>query len=97
MQAFRVRECVRCGTADQVVTWRDMWLARGLGLLHALGLPAASDIAADPFFGKGGKMLATSQKEQQLKFEVLVPVISKENPTAVCSFNSHQEHLGEAF
>ncbi|CAN5507816.1 amino acid--[acyl-carrier-protein] ligase [soil metagenome] len=97
MQAFRVREFVRCGTPDQVVEWRDMWLQRGLSLLGALGLQAASDVASDPFFGKGGKMLAASQKEQKLKFEVLVPVISKDKPTACCSFNFHEDHFGEAF
>ncbi|MFO1426562.1 MAG: hypothetical protein U1F11_06235 [Steroidobacteraceae bacterium] len=42
-------------------------------------------------------MLAQSQREQKLKFEVLVPVISAENPTAVCSFNYHQEHFGSTF
>ncbi|MBS0514195.1 MAG: amino acid--[acyl-carrier-protein] ligase [Proteobacteria bacterium] len=97
MQSFRVREFVRCGTPAQVVEWRDMWLKRGLALLESLGLPVQAEVASDPFFGKGGKMLAVSQREQQLKFEVLVPVISKEKPTAVCSFNYHQEHFGEAF
>lgn len=42
-------------------------------------------------------MLAVSQKEQKLKFEVLVPVISDTDPTAVCSFNFHQEHFGSTF
>ncbi len=42
-------------------------------------------------------MLAASQKEQKLKFEVLVPVISAGEPTAVCSFNFHQEHFGTTF
>lgn len=97
MQSFRVREFVRVGTPDQVVEWRDMWLQRGLTLLQALGLPAKADVASDPFFGRGGKMLAVSQKEQRLKFEVLVPVISAEDPTAVCSFNFHQEHFGSTF
>jgi len=54
-------------------------------------------VAADPFFGRGGKMLAVNQKEQKLKFEVVVPVISADDPTAVCSFNFHQEHFGSAF
>ena len=97
MQSFRVREFVRVGTPDEVVEWRDMWLQRGLKLLTDLGLPATPDVAADPFFGRGGKMLAVSQKEQKLKFEVVVPVISQENPTAVCSFNFHQEHFGDTF
>lgn len=97
MQSFRVREFVRAGTPSQVVEWRDMWLQRGLDLLGSLGLPARSDVAADPFFGRGGKILAMNQKEQKLKFEVLVPVISLDEPTAVCSFNFHQDHFGSTF
>jgi seryl-tRNA synthetase len=97
MQSFRVREFVRVGTPEQVVEWRDMWLQRGLELLHSLQLPAKSDVAADPFFGRGGKILAMNQKEQKLKFEVLVPVISATDPTAVCSFNFHQDHFGTNF
>ena len=97
MQSFRVREMVRIGTPEQVVEWRDLWLGRGVALLRSLGLAAESDVASDPFFGRGGKVLGQSQKEQRLKFEVLVPVISKENPTALCSFNFHQEHFGSTF
>ena len=97
MQAFRVREFVRVGDPEMVVAWRDMWLARGLSLLQSLGLPARADTASDPFFGRGGRMLAVSQRELKLKFEILVPVISEENPTAVCSFNCHQDHFGKIF
>lgn len=97
MQAFRVREFVRVGSPDAVIEWRNMWLQRGVELLLSLGLPAKSDVAADPFFGRGGRMLAASQREQKLKFEVLVPVISEDKPTAVCSFNYHQEHFGKIF
>jgi seryl-tRNA synthetase len=97
MQSFRVREFVRAGTPAQVLAWRDLWLQRGLSLLVALGLPARAEVAADPFFGRGGKLLAINQKDQQLKFEVLVPVISAAEPTAVCSFNFHQEHFGTTF
>ena len=94
LQSFRMREFVRVGTPDQVVAWRDMWLQRGLTLLQSLGLDARSDVASDPFFGRGGKMMAANQLDQKLKFEVLVPVISAENPTACCSFNFHQNHFG---
>jgi seryl-tRNA synthetase len=66
-------------------------------MLTSLGLPARSDVASDPFFGRGGKILATNQKEQKLKFEILVPVISRSDPTAVCSFNFHQDHFGSTF
>ena len=97
MQAFRVREFVRAGTPDVVVRWRDTWLERGLSLLRSLGLPARSVAASDPFFGRGGRMLAASQREQELKFEVIVPILSEEAPTAVCSFNYHREHFGKIF
>jgi seryl-tRNA synthetase len=97
MQSFRVREFVRAGEPDDVIAWRNTWHERGLALLQSLGLPAKSEIAADPFFGRAGKMLAESQKQQQLKFEVVVPVISAEKPTAVCSFNYHQDHFGHVF
>ena len=97
MQAFRMREYIRCGTPGQVVEWRNMWLERGMELLLSLGLPVHSDVATDPFFGKGGKMLAINQRDQQLKFEVLVPVISEQHPTAISSFNYHQDKFGSAF
>jgi seryl-tRNA synthetase len=97
MQAFRVREFVRAGTADLVVGWRDVWLGRGVELLRSLGLDARSEVAADPFFGRGGRLLAANQREQQLKFEIVVPVSSETQPTALCSFNYHQDHFGRIF
>lgn len=97
MQSFRVREFVRAGAPDEVVKWRDMWLQRGVDLLQSLGLPANPDVAADPFFGRSGKMLANAQIDQKLKFEVLIPVISKEKPTACCSFNYHQDKFGDVY
>lgn len=93
LQSFRMREFIRVGAPDAVEAWRDGWLQRGLTLLQGLGLPAQSDVANDPFFGRAGKMMATSQREQRLKFEIMVPVISLEKPTAICSFNWHQEHF----
>lgn len=97
MQSFRVREFVRVGLPDNVIAWRELWLQRGLELLLSLQLPARTEIASDPFFGRGGRMLAANQREQQLKFEIVVPVISQQKPTAVCSFNYHQEHFGKLF
>ncbi len=97
LQAFRMREFIRMGRPDDVVAWRDAWYKRGLDLLLGLGLPAAGDVASDPFFGRAGKMLAASQVDQRLKFEILVPVISLDKPTAVCSFNWHQDHFSSVF
>jgi seryl-tRNA synthetase len=41
-------------------------------------------------------MMAASQREQALKFEILVPIGGPE-PTAVASFNYHQRHFAETF
>lgn len=97
LQSFRVREFVRVGKPDEVLAWRDDWLQRGLELLRSLGLPVKSDVASDPFFGRTGKMMAANQIDQRLKFEILVPVVSLEKPTAVCSFNWHQDHFSSVF
>lgn len=93
LQAFRMREFIRVGEVDAVLAWRAGWLDRGMALLEALALPVASDIATDPFFGRGGRIRAESQREQQMKFEIVVPVISAEKPTAICSFNWHRDHF----
>jgi seryl-tRNA synthetase len=97
LQSFRMREFIRVGRPDEVEDWRDGWLERGLALLRSLALPVESDVANDPFFGRAGKMMAASQREQRLKFEIVVPVISATAPTAICSFNWHQEHFTSTF
>ena len=95
--SFRMREYIRMGRPEEVEAWRDTWLQRGLELFRGLGLPAHSDLASDPFFGRPGKMMAAQQVEQRLKFEIMVPVVSLERPTAVCSFNWHQDHFSSKF
>jgi seryl-tRNA synthetase len=97
LQSFRMREYIRIGKPDEVLAWRNAWLQRSLTLLKQLGLPVQSDVASDPFFGRAGKMMAANQIDQQLKFEILVPVISAEKPTAICSFNWHQDHFSSVF
>ena len=42
-------------------------------------------------------MLALNQREQQLKFEILCPVTSEAEPTAITSFNWHQDHFTKTF
>ena len=97
MQLFRMREYVLIATPEVVVPWRDSWLERGRALLHSVGLLVVSDLANDPFFGRGGRMLALDQREQSLKFELVIPICSEEKPTAIMSFNYHQDHFGTAF
>lgn len=97
MQAFQVRENVRLGAPDAVRAWRDAWTERALGIATSLGLPASIGLAHDPFFGRAGRMLAASQREQALKYELLVPITSEAAPTAVASFNLHHDHFTQPF
>ncbi|MEO6339177.1 MAG: amino acid--[acyl-carrier-protein] ligase [Caulobacteraceae bacterium] len=97
MQLFRMREYVRAGTADQVLDFRETWLERGRHLMTSLELPFEVDLANDPFFGRGGKIMASGQREQGLKFELLVPIANSGGPTACLSFNYHQDHFGKTW
>ncbi|NBD21691.1 amino acid--[acyl-carrier-protein] ligase [Aquabacterium fontiphilum] len=97
LMSFRMREYVKLGDPDAILAWREMWLARGHQMLRQLGLPVTEEVASDPFFGRGGKVMAASQRDQKLKFELVVPVWSTDQPTALCSFNYHQDKFGQAF
>ena len=97
MQAFRQREFVRLGTAEQALEHRDRWLAIGRSILESLHLPVACVLANDPFFGRGGKVMKATQREQALKYELVVPIVSDEQPTAVTSCNCHLDHFGQHF
>jgi seryl-tRNA synthetase len=94
MQMFRMREYVRVGRPEQVVEWRSSWLDRGLEMMEGLGLKVHIALANDPFFGRAGKVLAGNQRAQELKYELVVPITSDESPTAVLSFNYHQDLFG---
>ncbi len=97
MQMFRMREQVRLGTADQVLSFRENWLTRARDLIAALQLPGDTDIANDPFFGRRGKLMADGQRDQRLKFEMLIPVARDDAPTACVSFNYHMTHFAETW
>jgi seryl-tRNA synthetase len=96
LQMFHQREIVRLGAPEEVLAWRDTWSERGLSLLRSLGLAAERDRAADPFFGRGGRMLAANQRNQELKFELLVQIAGSV-PTAGSSVNYHQEHFAAKY
>jgi len=96
LQCFHMRELVRLGEPEAVAAWRDTWRDRSTLLLRALGLDVQADVASDPFFGRSGRMLAASQRDQELKFELLVPITAPE-PTAVASFNYHHDHFAAPY
>jgi seryl-tRNA synthetase len=94
LQSFRMREYVCIGAPADVTRFREAWIVRAGVIGDQLGLPHRIEQASDPFFGRGGKLMAVSQVEQSLKFELLIPVRSEEQPTACMSFNYHRDHFG---
>jgi len=96
-QSFRMREYVCIGSPLQIQDFREQWIDRAKGIAERLGLPYTIELASDPFFGRGGQLVAISQVQQALKFELLVPVRSEDQPTACMSFNYHLEHFGETW
>ena len=97
LQSFRMREYVCVGTPEQVQAFRARWMRRADDFVAQLGLSYRIDAASDAFFGRGGKLMAMSQVEQALKFELLVAVHSAQQPTACMSFNCHRDHFGTAW
>jgi seryl-tRNA synthetase len=97
MQMFRQREYVRAGNADQTMAFRETWKQRGREMMEMLELPHEVEVANDPFFGRAGRMMGASQREQELKFELVVPVNSIAKPTACMSFNYHMDNFGKAW
>ena len=97
MQMFRQREYVRIGSPEQVVAFRRHWMEKAPQLVAMLGLPYEVDVANDPFFGRAARMLKASQRDQELKFELLIPINEGSKPTACISFNYHQDHFGRGW
>jgi seryl-tRNA synthetase len=97
LQSFRMREFVRIGAPDEIVAFREKWRAKAPLLAAELGLPHSMEVANDPFFGRVGQVMAVSQRQQALKFELLIPYYPGASPTACMSFNYHREHFGQAW
>lgn len=97
LQAFRQREHIRVAAPEQIAEWRALWLERAPELLAGLGLDVVSDVANDPFFGRAGRLMQRSQREQELKIEFLVDVYGDDHRTACSSINDHQDHFGHLF
>ena len=97
LQSFRMREYVRIGTPEQVRAFRQDWMVRATTIAETLGLAYRVEAASDPFFGRGGVLVSKAQTQQELKFELVVPVRSAEKPTACMSFNYHRDHFGQTW
>ena len=97
MQSFRMHEFLHVGTEESALEHRETWVPRAIALLTDLGLPVEQVVANDPFFGRAGRLLARNQRDETLKWELVVPVSSAENPTAIASANYHLDHFSEPF
>jgi len=97
LQAFRMREYVCLGLPADALAFRARWIDCATELARELGLPFRIVPASDPFFGRAARLIAASQVEQMLKFELVVPLRSMERPTACMSFNYHRDHFGLAW
>lgn len=98
MQTFRMHEFVHAGTPASALAHRDQTAARLVTMLESLGLEISYEPANDPFFGRTGKVMAASQREAALKFELLTKVYGADLPaTAIGSANYHNDHFGQAF
>jgi seryl-tRNA synthetase len=96
-RSFRMREFVVVADEDAAWQWRDAWIARCEGLMAGLGLTFSVQPASDPFFGPGARFMSSSQIEQHLKYEFVVPVHEADPGTAIASANCHKDHLGHLF
>ena len=97
LQSFRMREFVRIGRPEEIVAFRESWMSRARQLAEELALPYSIEVANDPFFGRIGQIMAVSQIQQALKFELLIPYHAKARPTACMSFNYHREYFGQVW
>jgi seryl-tRNA synthetase len=97
MQIFRMHEFVRLGTPEEALEHRQFWLGKGAEIFGSVGLEVERVLANDPFFGRGGKVQKALQREQDLKYEFVIPICSTQKPTAIGSCNYHLDHFGLAF
>ncbi|HVV58404.1 MAG TPA: hypothetical protein VHC45_08585 [Gaiellaceae bacterium] len=94
MQSFRQHEFVYVGSAAGALAFRDEWVERGRALLTGLGLSVSTVDAADPFFGRAGRLLEAAQREAGLKVELVAQI---DGDAAIASANYHEDHFGAAF
>jgi seryl-tRNA synthetase len=92
-----MREYVQIGTPETITEFRNQWMTRARQLAAELELPCTVEVASDPFFGRVGQVMAVSQLQQSLKFELLIPYYVDATPTACMSFNYHRDHFGQVW
>ncbi len=97
MQSFRMVEYVFVGNALDAVAIRNRWIEQTRRALVGLGLAIDIVTANDPFFGRGGRILARSRARRGAQVRVRHAVRPSLPPVAIASSNLHQDHFGETF
>jgi seryl-tRNA synthetase len=97
MLSFRVREFVRLGERQEVVSWRDMWLQRGVELLSSLGLEATCALDDKEPSGLDGWSHVRGTAEQPQKHELCASMGGELPPAALASLKLHYQHFGSLF
>jgi seryl-tRNA synthetase len=97
LQSFRMREFVRIARQEDTSAFGEQWMARAQELARELALPCRVEVASDPFFGRVGQMMAVSQRQQAMKFELQIAYYEGAAPTACMSFNYHRDLFGRTW
>ncbi|MDQ2724729.1 MAG: amino acid--[acyl-carrier-protein] ligase [Actinomycetota bacterium] len=95
--SFRMYELVYVGVPEGARAHRDRCLSQALEIIAGLGVDVSSSVANDPFFGRAGRILAHTQRAEELKYEILAATSPVPSLTAVASANGHEDHFGRAF
>jgi len=95
LQSFRMREYVCIGPPEVVSRFGERWIVKARQFASSLGLGFEIAPASDPFFGRVGQVMAISQLQQSLKFELLIALPPNDRSTACMSFNYHRDHFGQ--
>lgn len=95
-RSFRMREFVYFGSLDECTAWRDNRADVAIEMFAQLGMAADKELATDPFFRPLQRVMGPSQIEQELKYEIVVP-ITADRRIAIASANLHKDHLCHRF
>ncbi|MFI7131034.1 hypothetical protein ACIBQ1_35465 [Nonomuraea sp. NPDC050153] len=96
LRSFRMLEFVCLGSPETCDAWQKGVRSAARDFFASLGVDVRIALASDPFFGRGGRLLANNQVEEGLKQEFVAPV-SSELYQAIASVNMHREHMAKVF
>jgi len=92
---FTMREVIFVGKPDFVKRERQAAVERLHGLVEEWGLASWMETANDPFFTNDFEVKAAFQRQNDMKFELCMPLAS--GSVAVASSNFHSVTFGKAF